>query len=117
MALLALHCHLVLKLRRPCVTGLFHSDPWLAVSVHGSSVRFIKRGHLVVVSDFSDLGRTPSVQLQPMRHLVAPMGTMCPLKRLGRSTCERVVHPHGAILLIVREYSGFNFRRIRHCGS
>ena len=31
--------------------------------------------------------------------------------------CERVVHRHGTILLIVRVRTGFNPRRIRHCGS
>ena len=31
--------------------------------------------------------------------------------------CERIVYRHGAILLIVRECSGFNPRRWRHCGS
>ena len=31
--------------------------------------------------------------------------------------CERAVHRHGTILLIVRECSGFNPWRIRHCGS
>ena len=31
--------------------------------------------------------------------------------------CERIENRHGAILLIVRECSGFNPRRWRHCGS
>ena len=30
-------------------------------------------------------------------------------------SCERIVYNHGAILLIVRECSGFNPRRWRHC--
>ena len=30
--------------------------------------------------------------------------------------CERIENRHGAILVIVRECSGFNPRRLRHCG-
>ena len=64
------------------------------------------------IKSSNKLKRRPKLIVQKQKRKIqkASIGRTC-------VSCERVVHRHGAILLIVRECSGFNPRRVQHCGS
>ena len=96
----------------PSVFALAASEPWPRLhSLYPARDVFL---------ELPSCGHPLSYQegAPPVRLLLSFSSQIHPYQRgVSSASCERIVYRHGAILLIVRDCSGFNPRRWRHCES